>query len=198
MESINGIDQLRSYLKPKSMQSIAPSSKFVVPIDSLLEYLIPFEVGIEKEYYDPGAILDGLKNWFQEKEKRNVVRNVISDNTYDSNGNVLIDFGFISFDEIFEKCTYVILFFHQGNPYFLDSTNPSYKPILLKFKEGTSFYNVLDDFVLRCDKVPSYEMKIEGITCKIIPRIMDSYFVVDSKKERRCDFENKIFIKSGW
>ena len=77
MESIKGIDQLRSYLKPKSMQSIAPSSKFVVPIDPFLAYLIPFEVGIDKKYYDESAIFYGLKDWFQEKEKKEFNKNNI-------------------------------------------------------------------------------------------------------------------------
>lgn len=176
MNYIKSLSRVQKYLGKGIKKINGADGGLTVPIDAILDFLKEYELGTPEEFYD--ATYYGVQNWFKTEIENGNMAFSYSNNTYDCNGQVLYDFGFVQYDSLVDESVFVMIVFHFGNPAFKDMMDKRFEPIVFKFEEGTSFYDVLDQISLESSLIPCMNVKIDNLNCKLIPRIThDSYFV---------------------
>lgn len=176
MSYIKSLSKVQKHLGEKGKKVNGADGSLVVPIDAILYFLKEYEIGTPEEFYDGSYY--GVEKWFKTEIEKGNIKFSYSNNTYNCNSQVLCDFGFEQYDSLVDESVFVMIVFHFGIPYFKDMTDGRFEPIVFKFEEGVSFYDVLDKISLESSRVPCTSVKIGNFDCIVIPRVTrDSYYV---------------------
>lgn len=191
MPNIKYIDTALKSFTQSQTRNLSYDGSLQISIITILDDLKKYEIGIPKNYYEKYGNYYGTINWLNDQVKQGNIIFVSSNNTYDINGNVSTDFGFTQFDSLVSDESFVFMHIDNGN---LESLwRKRFPAILLRFKKGTSFYDILDNITFENPNVPSFTIEINNKHYIVLPKITNGdYYVKCIETDEELEATDKI------
>lgn len=194
MANIKYLETALTTFNKNKLKGLTEDGSIVIGIETILNTLKDYEIGIPSEYFEKDGVYFGIEHWLKDQMKSGKIIWVCSDNTYDMVGDVSVDFGFAQFDSLVSDETFVLMHIHDGEPLLYAScTHNRYPAILFKFEKGKSFYDILDEITFENPNIPSMTIEINNKHYLVLPRIInESYYVKCIETEEELEPSDKL------